>query len=84
MIYGPTAGYVHHIVAYLCTSLNDTHAGASQSCTGTDNIDISLCRLSGITFAAWAVGGGVSLILSTLGYIIIHAYFYRILFSLMV
>ena len=68
MIYGPTAGYVHHIAAYLCTSLNDTHVGASQSCTGTGNIDINLCRLSGIIFAAWAVGGGVSLILSTLGY----------------
>ena len=60
VIYGPTAEYVHHIVAYLCTSLNDTHVGASQKCVGTGNINIDLCRKTGVLFAGWAVGGTVS------------------------
>ena len=55
--------YVHHIVAYLCTNLNNSHVGASNRCSG--EIDIGLCRFTGVIFAAWAVGGTVSPIVPT-------------------
>ncbi len=51
--------YVHHMVAYLCTNLNNSHVGASERCSGSQ-IDVSLCRSTGVLFAAWAVGGAVS------------------------
>ena len=60
-----TTRYVHHIVVYLCTSLNHTHVGASSECEDVD-IDIGLCRGGGIFIAVWAVGGEVSTYLHAL------------------
>lgn len=55
-----TAPFVHHIVVYLCSNLDNSGVGDSELCDGT-HIDIRLCRFTGIVFAGWAVGGNVSL-----------------------
>ena len=53
-----TAPFVHHIVTYLCSSLDSSSVGDNELCDGT-HIDIQLCRFTGVLFAAWAVGGTV-------------------------
>ncbi len=53
-----SASFVHHIVVYLCSNLDNSSVGDSEICDGT-HIDIRLCRFTGVLFAAWAVGGTV-------------------------
>lgn len=62
MISESTARFVHHIVIYLCSDLDHGSVGDSELCDGT-HVDIRLCRLTGVLFAAWAVGGTVCMIL---------------------
>lgn len=58
MIPESSAPFVHHILVYLCTNLDNSSVGDSERCDGT-HVDIQLCRSTGILFAAWAVGGTV-------------------------
>lgn len=51
--------YVHHILAYLCDSLDETDVGASDSCGGAVSSSVRQC-LGGEIIAGWAVGGNVS------------------------
>ena len=52
--------YVHHMLIYLCDSLEATDVGASAPCGGAVGASVSQC-LSGELIAAWAVGGNVRL-----------------------
>ena len=52
--------YVHHILVYLCSTVDNTHVGTGVECTDfTEFNAISLCRTE-LLIAAWAVGGQVS------------------------
>lgn len=51
--------YVHHILAYLCDSLEQSDIGASAPCGGAVGSSVSQC-LAGELIAGWAVGGNVS------------------------
>ena len=51
--------YVHHIVVYLCETLDHSHVGESSECENA-NLIIQQCRGGGTVIAAWAVGGIVS------------------------
>jgi len=49
--------YVHHMVVYLCSTLNHTHVGTGVECTDFSELTvISLCRTE-VVVTAWAVGG---------------------------
>ena len=50
--------YVHHLLVYLCDTLNATDVGASAPCGVAVGATVSLCR-TGELIAAWAVGGDV-------------------------
>ena len=52
--------YVHHMLIYLCGSLDETEVGTSAPCEGMVGETVSECR-SGSLIAGWAVGGAVSL-----------------------
>ena len=54
---GNTA-FVHHMVIYLCSGLNNTVVGQGAECDSAD-IDIQECR-RGYLIGVWAVGGNVS------------------------
>ena len=51
--------FVHHMVLYLCDNLNHSHVGTSENCLGTNIESVTVCRYTGILFAAWGVGGPV-------------------------
>ena len=51
--------YVHHILVYLCDSLDQSDVGTSAECGGAVSSSVSEC-LAGELIAAWAVGGNVS------------------------
>ncbi|CAI8042465.1 DBH-like monooxygenase protein 1 homolog, partial [Geodia barretti] len=48
--------HVHHLLVYLCDSLNETHVGNGGSCRDGVANEVVECR-SGVLIAAWAVGG---------------------------
>ena len=50
--------HVHHLLVYLCDSLNETHVGNGGSCRDGVANEVAECR-SGVLIAAWAVGGEV-------------------------
>ena len=50
--------YVHHLLVYLCDSLDATDVGASAPCGEAVGATVSQCR-TGELIAAWAVGGDV-------------------------
>ena len=54
--------YVHHIIVYLCETLDQSHVGESSECENA-NLIIQQCRGGGTVIAAWAVGGIVSSLL---------------------
>ena len=47
---------MHHVVVYLCSTLDHSHVGESVVC-GNGNLNIQQCRGGGTIIAAWAVGG---------------------------
>ena len=49
---------MHHLVIYLCTSLNDTYVGNGGDCDDGVGSEVSECR-GGRVIAVWAVGGEV-------------------------
>ena len=52
--------HVHHLIIYLCSSVNETHVGNGGECDSSVGSDIvEVCR-NGLIIAAWAVGGEVS------------------------
>ena len=51
--------HVHHLLVYLCSSVNETHVGNGGDCDSEVSNDVSECR-NGLIIAAWAVGGEVS------------------------
>ena len=51
--------YVHHMLIYICSSLDQAEVGSSAPCFGHVGESVSECRL-GTVMAAWAVGGTVS------------------------
>ena len=51
--------YVHHMLIYLCGSLDETEVGTSALCEGKVGETVRECR-SGSLIAGWAVGGAVS------------------------
>ena len=51
--------HVHHLLIYLCNTINDTHVGNGGDCDGDVADEVEECR-GGILIAAWAVGGEVS------------------------
>ena len=65
--FGPTVtqgneAHVHHLVVTLCTGLNDSHVGNGADCeSDTVAFQVQQCR-GGVTLAAWAVGGEVSVV----------------------
>ena len=50
--------YVHHMLVFLCDSLEATDIGASAPCSGVEGANLSRC-LSGELIAVWSVGGNV-------------------------
>ena len=54
-----SSSYVHHMLIYLCSSLDETEVGTSAPCEGMVGETVTECR-SGSLIAGWAVGGAVS------------------------
>ena len=52
--------HVHHLLIYLCSSVNETRLGIGGDCDGGVADDSRECP-GGLVIAAWAVGGEVSL-----------------------
>ena len=50
--------HVHHLLVYLCDSINDTHVGNGGDCEEGVANEVAECR-RGTLIAAWAVGGEV-------------------------
>ena len=55
--------YVHHMLVYLCGSLNGTQVNDSAPCNGDVGESVVECR-NGELIAAWAVGGEVNNVVS--------------------
>ena len=51
--------HVHHLLVYVCDSINDTHLGNGGVCEDGVPEAVAACR-NGVIIAAWAVGGEVS------------------------
>ena len=51
--------HVHHLLIFLCDSLNDTHVGSSGECGEGVADEVHECR-DDTLIAVWAVGGEVS------------------------
>ena len=54
--------HVHHLLIYLCEGVNETHLGNGGDCDGDIAEEVQDCR-GGLLFAAWGVGGEVSLLI---------------------
>ncbi|CAI8042458.1 DBH-like monooxygenase protein 1 homolog [Geodia barretti] len=48
--------HVHHLLVYVCDSINDTHLGNGGVCEDGVPEAVAACR-NGVIIAAWAVGG---------------------------
>jgi len=51
--------HVHHMLVFLCATLNNSHVGTGSIC-GSANVNIQQCRRGVKLIGAWAVGASVS------------------------
>jgi len=51
--------HVHHMLVFLCATLNNSHVGTGSDC-GSANVNIEQCRRGVKLIGAWAVGASVS------------------------
>ena len=59
LIVDDNSAYVHHMLVYICATLNETEVNDSAPCFGGVGESLNECR-SGELIGAWAVGGEVS------------------------
>ena len=61
LIVDDNSAYVHHMLVYICGSLNEAEVNDSGPCFGGVGESLNECR-NGELIAAWAVGGEVNMV----------------------